>query len=70
MIEKRYGDAVQIVHKIKSSSGSIGAKPLYNVAMALQKALNEQKEGEIPLLQEKFSRFLSKLLEEIKELQS
>ena len=68
--EKRYGDAVQIVHKIKSSSGSIGAKPLYNVAMALQKALNEQKEGEIPLLQEKFSRFLSKLLEEIKELQS
>jgi len=68
--EKRYGDAAQIVHKVKSSSGSIGAKPLYDVSIALQEALNEQKEEEIPLLQEKFSRYLSKLLEEIKELQS
>ena len=68
--EKRYGDAAQIVHKVKSSSGSIGAKPLYDVSIALQEALNEQKEEEIPLLQEKFFRYLSKLLEEIKELQS
>ncbi len=68
--EKRYGDAAQIVHKVKSSSGSIGAKPLYDVSMELQEALNEQKEEEIPLLQEKFSRFMSKLLEEIKELLS
>ena len=68
--EKRYGDAAQIVHKVKSSSGSIGAKPLYDVSMELQEALNEQKEDEIPLLQEKFSRFMSKLLEEIKELLS
>ncbi|MFY9383568.1 MAG: response regulator, partial [Acetomicrobium sp.] len=68
--EKRYEDAVQIVHKIKSSSGNIGAKPLYDVSMALQKAFNEQKEEEITFLEEKFSRLLSKLLEEIKELQS
>ncbi|HHW47733.1 MAG TPA: transporter substrate-binding domain-containing protein [Clostridiaceae bacterium] len=67
--EKRYVDAAQIVHKIKSSSGSIGAKPLYEVSMALQKALNEQKEEEIPALEEKFSRLLCRLLDEIKKLQ-
>jgi len=66
--EKRYGDAIQIVHKVKSSSGSIGAKPLYEVSIALQKALNEQNEEEILFLQEKFSRYISKLLEEIEEL--
>ncbi|MGB4511270.1 MAG: response regulator, partial [Thermacetogeniaceae bacterium] len=51
--EKRYGDAAQIVHKVKSSSGSIGAKPLYDVSIALQEALNEQKEEEIPLFARK-----------------
>jgi len=66
--EKRYGDAAQIVHKVKSSSGSIGAKQLYNASIALQKALKEQKEGEIPVLEEKFSWMLCKLLEEINEL--
>jgi two-component system sensor histidine kinase/response regulator len=41
--EKRYADAAQIVHKIKSSSGSIGAKSLQDAAMSLQKALEEGK---------------------------
>ena len=41
--EKRYDDAAQIVHKIKSSSGSIGAKSLQDVAASLQKALEEEK---------------------------
>lgn len=63
--EKRYEDAKQIVHKVKSSSGSIGAKSLQEVAISLQKALNEEKNEEILLLQDKFSKILRKLLEEI-----
>ena len=70
ILEKRYADAAQIVHKIKSSSGSIGAKSLYDAAITLQKALNEEKEDEILLLLERFSRLLRKLLEEIEEFQS
>ncbi len=70
VLEKRYADAAQIVHKVKSSSGSIGAKSLYDAAITLQKALNEEKEDEITLLLEKFSRLLRELLEEIKEFQS
>ena len=31
--EKRYDDAAQIVHKVKSSSGSIGAKSLHDIAI-------------------------------------
>jgi two-component system sensor histidine kinase/response regulator len=63
--EKRYADAVQIVHKVKSSSGSIGAKSLYDAAMALQKALYEEKEEEVVSLQERFSELFRRLLEEL-----
>ncbi len=68
ILEKRYADAAQIVHNVKGSTGSIGAKSLYEAAITLQKALNEEKEDEILLLLEKFSGLLRKLLEEIKEL--
>ncbi|WP_347563309.1 response regulator [Lactonifactor sp. BIOML-A4] len=64
--EKRYAEATQIVHKVKSSSGSIGAKSLQAVAALLQKALNEEKENEIVPLQDRFSKLLGKLLEELK----
>ena len=64
--EKRYAEATQIVHKVKSSSGSIGAKSLQDVATLLQKALNEEKENEIVPLQDRFSKLLGKLLEELK----
>jgi len=67
--EKRYDDAVQIVHKIKSSSGSIGAKSLQDAAMSLQNALGQEKEDEIVPLWDRFSKLLRKLLEEIKQLQ-
>jgi len=63
--EKRYEDAAQIVHKVKSSSGSIGATSLQDAAMLLQKALNQGREDEIALLHDRFSRLLSKLLEEL-----
>jgi len=68
--EKRYADAVQIVHKVKGSSGSIGAKELYTVSMELQKALNEEKEEEIRPLKERFFGLLRKLIEEIDRFQT
>ena len=52
--ERKYADAAQIVHKIKGSSGSIGAKSLYDIAVAFQKALEEERENEIGPLQDIF----------------
>ncbi len=63
--EKRYEDAIQIVHKVKGSSGSIGAKLLQDAAESLQEALIKEKEDEIILLHERFSKLLRKLLEEL-----
>jgi len=63
--EKRYDDAAQIVHKVKSSSGSIGAKSLYGTAISLQKALKEKREDEISSLYARFSALFEKLIEEI-----
>lgn len=66
--EKRYIDASQIVHKIKSSSGSIGANALYDTATALEKALKEKQEKEIDQLHIRFVTLLEKLFSEIREL--
>lgn len=63
--EKRYTDASQIVHKVKSSTGSIGAKSVYEISIKLQKALDEKNEEMIKLLHNDFSRTFRKLLEEI-----
>ncbi len=67
--EKRYADAAQITHKIKGSSGSIGAKSLQDVAVSLQRALNEEKVDEVASLQDRFVKLLRKLLEEIEFVQ-
>ncbi|NLO13002.1 MAG: transporter substrate-binding domain-containing protein [Clostridiales bacterium] len=64
--EKRYADAAQIVHKVKSSSGSIGAKSLQDTAALLQDALNEGNEERIAPLADCFSRLLVQLLGELK----
>jgi len=63
--DKRYADAAQIVHKVKGSSGSIGAGLLQDAAASLQKALKEEREEEIVPLQDRFSKLLGKLLEEL-----
>ncbi|MGI6201806.1 MAG: Hpt domain-containing protein [Eubacteriales bacterium] len=65
--EKRYDDAAQIVHKVKSSSASIGAKTLAETAASLQSALAEKDESEILTLCERFSDILGKLLAEIEK---
>ncbi|NSW52844.1 MAG: transporter substrate-binding domain-containing protein [Anaerolineae bacterium] len=67
--QKKYEEAAQIVHKVKSSSGSIGAVSLYDSSITLQKALKEYRENEIQPLAEEFTGLLKKLLEEIKLLQ-
>ena len=65
--EARYADAAGIVHKVKSSSGSIGAKPLYELAVRLQKALEEKRERDIDALSREFTKVLSGLLDMIRE---
>lgn len=67
--EKRYSDALQIVHKVKSSSGSIGASLVYDLSIKLQKALNSGDDREISILHCRFSKLLINLLQEIAEYQ-
>jgi CheY-like chemotaxis protein/HPt (histidine-containing phosphotransfer) domain-containing protein len=66
--EQRYADAAGIVHKVKSSSGSIGAKALYELSVRLQKALEEKDEQDIEELERAFSGGLQRLLIEIHEM--
>ena len=66
MREARYADAAGIVHKVKSSSGSIGAKALYDLAVRLQKALKEENvQRDIDALRREFLEALDRLLVEI-----
>jgi signal transduction histidine kinase/DNA-binding response OmpR family regulator len=63
--DKRFSEAISIVHKVKSSSGSIGAKALYDISIRLQKALEDKKEKEITTLHRDFMQMLKNLLETI-----
>lgn len=65
--EKRYDDAAQIIHKIKSSSANIGATSLYKICVVFQKVLKEKEENEIEIQNVKFVDMLNHVLEEIKE---
>ncbi|MBN1777555.1 MAG: transporter substrate-binding domain-containing protein [Clostridiales bacterium] len=67
--DMHYGEAVGIVHKLKSSSGSIGAKPLYELAVRLQTALKEENNQEIEMLSREFLGTLEALLGEIQTMQ-
>lgn len=66
--EKRFTDAIGIVHKIKSSTKSIGADPLYDVAVKLQKALENGNEVEIMSLYTIFVDYLKILLQLIRKM--
>jgi len=66
--DKNFMVAVQIVHKIKSSSGSIGAKRLYDVACRLQKALADEEKEEYEQLFTEFSKLLNTVLKEIEKI--
>ncbi|MDW7656321.1 MAG: response regulator, partial [Bacillota bacterium] len=67
VLEQRYDAAAQIVHKVKSSSGSIGARILYELSVELQKALIDRSEDAIGSLTERFNLAMKKLLEEIED---
>ena len=53
----------------RCSVNGIGAKSLYDVAAALQKAIQNEKMEEVKPLYDRFALYLSKLLEEIKGIQ-
>jgi Signal transduction histidine kinase len=62
---QNYQEAAQIVHKVKSSSGNIGAKSFYTIASKLQKALEERNLLEIEPLYLKFNEMFTEVLKEI-----
>ncbi len=64
--EKRYSDAAEMLHKLKSSTGSIGATELYNRAVRLQHALKEDDEVKIESEKDGVIRMLDQLIELLK----
>ncbi|MDD4212774.1 MAG: response regulator [Bacilli bacterium] len=65
MEQKAYHEASKLVHKIKGSSGSIGAERLYQQAILFQKVLSEVNEEEIRDLYPIFVEMFTQLLQEI-----
>lgn len=65
---KNYSGAVQIVHKIKSSSGNIGAKSVFDTASELQKILTTHEDKEITNKHRQFQSLFQKLMIEIEVL--
>jgi CheY-like chemotaxis protein len=63
--DKQYIEAARVIHKAKGSSGSIGAKKIYELAIELQKVLELQQEPEIRVLYEDFHGTFKRLLAEI-----
>lgn len=65
--EANYDAATQMIHKIKSSSGSIGATLAHETAAELQKALQERDGPAISRLHARFQTQLSELLRAIED---
>lgn len=63
--ESKYDEAKQLVHKVKSSSGSIGADELYQTAIALQKGLETRDQTLITNELKKFIIMMNQVLKEI-----
>jgi len=64
----KYDKAIDIVHKIKSSAGSIGSEKVRNIASDLQKSLEANEVDEVMLLKEHFVEQLNLLLETIRHM--
>lgn len=65
----QFDEAARMVHKMKSSSGSIGAKPVYEQSVELQKLLREGNKAAIKPAQTRFSILTEQLLAEITDYQ-
>lgn len=63
-----YKEAAQIVHKIKSSSGNIGAQQLYKAASVLQNSLSDKNPEKITTLHQDFQKQLQQVLLEIEQI--
>lgn len=63
-----YVNAIQIVHKIKGSCGTIGAPSLYQNAIKFQKALQEKDNENMGALHVEFDDLLSQLLDTISHM--
>lgn len=60
-----FDEAISIVHKIKSSSASIGAAAVHETSAALQQALQERQEPAMVRLHAQFQSRLTELLQAI-----
>lgn len=65
LLKKDYKGAELLIHKLKSSSGSIGARVMYDHCVKFQKALQEYKDEDILVLKNEFSDLFQKLMLEI-----
>lgn len=68
VMEKRYDDAKKIVHKVKGSTGSIGATELYTLSVTLQKSIENRDEELIDSETQQFIQLLRKVIDEIRQL--
>ncbi|HOO74212.1 MAG TPA: transporter substrate-binding domain-containing protein [Tepiditoga sp.] len=62
--DKNYKSASEIIHKIKSSSGSIGAKKIYDIAVTFQKALDNES-NDIKIIYDEFAEYFRNLISDI-----
>ena len=63
-----FAQASQTVHKVKSSSGSLGATRLAACAERLQKALQENDRESIPAENAQFQRLLATAMQEMQQI--
>lgn len=65
LADNNYEEAFQIIHKIRGSTGNIGAKELYMAASELQHALTNKNEDEIHKLHTIFEASYERLFIEL-----
>jgi CheY-like chemotaxis protein len=65
--QRSYEEAAKLVHKVKSSTGSIGSDSVRQLASELQQALEASNEEQITLFYNRFNTQFAKLLDVIKE---
>lgn len=68
MKNNNLAEAALIVHKVKGSSGNIGARKLYETAIVLQKALEKNQREDIERLYPEFERLLKVSRNEIQQI--
>lgn len=62
---RAYEEVEHLIHKLKISSGSIGAKEIYDYCVKFQKALQDGTDIDILMYKSDFTDLFQRLLEEI-----